>query len=233
MTIESERMKIVEKVIKLLALANSTTHDGEADNAKRMAAELMAKHDINMGECKREECKIHEMGLCRKNHESNEQRIMNMISELNGVKMYRSKGFREASYVLVGRDADIEVTKYMYEILCHQMSNDSKRFSAEQKQRHGECKASTWAHYRNGWIIGLRQKIDELTAMKNSKIQEWGLVPVSNAVAAANFYEENHKTTAGRSQSRTYLNRGVTDGKNASIHTGIGGKSATKKIAHK
>ena len=232
MTIESDRMRIIEKVIKLLALAESTNHDGEAENAKRMAAELMAKHEINLGECKKEDFKIHVMGLGRKNHEANEQRIMYAISKFNGCAMYRRYG-TEAKYVLVGRDQDIEVSMYMYEILCRQLSNDSKRFSAEMKQSRGECKASTWAHYRNGWVIGLKQKIDELIAMKNSKIQEWGLVPVNSSKLAEQFYESEHEVKQGKAVTRSYLNRGIQDGKNASIHTGIGEKSATKKIAHR
>lgn len=232
MSIESERMKVIEKVIKLLTLANGTNHEAEAESAKRMAAELMAKHDVKIGECKKEEYQINVMGLGRKNHESNEHRVMYIVASFNGCAMYRRNGFKEASYVLVGRQADIEVTQYMYEILVRQLSNDSKRFSSETKAKYGECKAATWAHYRNGWVIGLRRKIDELTRMKENKIQEWGLVPVNASKAAEAWYENDHKVTAARATNRNFLSQGIKDGQNASIHTGIGEKSKAKRIAH-
>jgi hypothetical protein len=44
-----EHRAIADKILKLLALANSTTFAGEADTARKMAEQLIAAHNIKLG----------------------------------------------------------------------------------------------------------------------------------------------------------------------------------------
>ena len=43
---EADRKKLIDKIVKLLALANSSDFSEEAKTAKNLEAELLAKHDI-------------------------------------------------------------------------------------------------------------------------------------------------------------------------------------------
>jgi hypothetical protein len=44
-----EQKTLADRILKLLALANSTTFAAEADTARRMAEELMRTHNISVG----------------------------------------------------------------------------------------------------------------------------------------------------------------------------------------
>jgi hypothetical protein len=52
-TIGNERQKVIEKVVKLLALAESTNLDAERASAKARATELMEKYGIAIGDVKK------------------------------------------------------------------------------------------------------------------------------------------------------------------------------------
>jgi hypothetical protein len=44
---EADRQRLIDRILKLLAVANSTTFDAEADTARKLAEALMAKHNID------------------------------------------------------------------------------------------------------------------------------------------------------------------------------------------
>jgi Protein of unknown function (DUF2786) len=47
---DTDRQKALDRIIKLLALANGTSFEGEADTTRRMAEELIAKHKIDVSQ---------------------------------------------------------------------------------------------------------------------------------------------------------------------------------------
>ena len=234
MSIKPERMSIIEKVIKLMALANGTTHTAEAESAKKMAAELMAKHDVQLEECVPEkDFTIDKQELGRKNHNMQESDLLFATASFNGVKYIRHMGHKGAAYVLVGRTADIEVTKFMYDILFQQMQRGSSAYAVEFKKSYNKpITAKYSAGYKRGFIRGVRIKLAELKALKESKIQEWGLVPVPTEDLALKFYnEQGNKTKTTKSLSNTLvLKKGVEDGRNASVYQGVTEKNPTLRI---
>ena len=48
MAIDASKQKILDRVIKILALAEGTAFEGEAANARRMAAEFMERHNVRL-----------------------------------------------------------------------------------------------------------------------------------------------------------------------------------------
>ena len=243
MTVESneKRLKIIDQVIKLLALAEGSSYTEEAKAAKDKAASLMAKNNLDIGEIVPEEdfdIDTHDTG--RKLLDKIESTLMNSIASFNGVKLYTCGSTvwnkyrtKNATYQLVGRKIDIIAAKYMFDIVKNQMD---MAMAAHRKQigaKFTDLSLKQKNAFRRGFVYGVNAKINELIALRNAKVQEWGLVPVSTEKMAANWYESGHKTSIARGLRGSVSASGYDAGKNVSLHKGVErNNSSTLRIGY-
>ena len=229
MTIDNERMQILEMIIKLLAKAQSTEFGPEAEAFNNKAAELMAKHQIKMDEMSdlNKKFDVTERWHTSKELETFDSILINALARFNGIAYMHSTlkgGKTKVKFWFVGRTQDLEAMDYMLDIVKQQRKQAWKEYMAAFRAVHGE-KAEPcyidWRAWWNGYTIGVQNKLSQLEAMRDSKLQEWGLVPVSTSEQAMSWYKEDNKVKTARSGMTVASQAGVTAGESVSIHKGI------------
>lgn len=224
-----DRKQILDKVIKLLALSENNTYTPEAKAAKEKAAELMAKYDISIMDCKESPVfATKEEFLNRKTAIKYDALLYTTVSVFNGVSYIQKQSHFKGSNIFVGREVDLESNEYMIGIIIQQRTAKWKEFISDKPGI-----SSTIRHkWMKGFCFGLSAKLRELTEIKKKKIQEYGLVPLDLHEQALDDYKKQDssvKTSSGRTYK--YLGSGFAAGKETSIHKGLGEKSKTKLIS--
>lgn len=242
MALDNARVKLINKIVKLLALADGTNHSDEAESAKRKAAEMMAKFNIEMSDL------IKKDGVFTKSERVQTTRsvepfdihLVNAIAYFNGVCLLSGtrtteKGYKYC-YTFVGREVDIEATEYMIDIVKQQRKSAYDIYSKEYIARYGKARWdkdwTDWRQWMNGFTTGVRSKLTELTNMSHKKVQEWGLVPVNPRDQALAWYDKNIQKSGKARNSRMKSGSwaGYEAGKNVSIHKGVGADNGKKYI---
>ena len=232
MTPSTDRKKLIDKVIKLLTLAESTTFDEEAENAKRMASELMAKHNIEISEALQRESAAFNQKDKTLNHKDPygfDITLMNCICIFNGVLMITGYNYKlhkaKASYI--GAEEDIEAAEYMIDIVYAQRKRAYKAYRLGMigklgKEYFSEFESSYWNSWHNGFTQGVQAKIHELRKMTEQKTREWGLVPVEPHKLALAWYNKNMEGTRSfKAGHRNYSEDGLNAGRNVSLNRGV------------
>lgn len=233
------RKKVIDQVLKLLALAESSTHAGEVSAARQKVEELLLRHEIALGELHAPEEEFE-----RTEHDSGYAsagkyriRLADMVARFNGTYLvYRQE--KTTRYVLYGRHADVVQTIYMYGILVEQMQRARRQAAAALRSRCGRAMVSAERNgFCAGFCNGVQDKLTSLTRMVEERRQEVGLVPLSlyvqlrNAAEAA--YLRDHQVGKsgwrGSKLNREHFANGYRDGAQASIHRGLGATVAGKK----
>src|SRR5208282_5709597 len=104
-----ERKRLIEKVAKLLAKAESTEHEAEAATARALAAKLMAEHDLTMESLTVDEQFVTEDEVTPSRSKSQLRTVLHYaIARINGVTIIfqpavPSWGRRKATHKLVGK----------------------------------------------------------------------------------------------------------------------------------
>lgn len=248
--VTNERAKIIEKIVKLLALADGTSHDAEAVTARNMAAELMAKYDVSVEEnLRKEDISEESVDGGKVTLDKHYTNIFSDVCSFNGVYMVYRQGASlskkmklNGQYILAGRQADREAALYMMDLVWAQVKHMLAKFRTEFHQKHGFCPLGKYhTSYMLGVRRGFKQKLDDLQASVQTKRQEWGLVPLSGAVVrlsdAETWYTKDNKVKKGRSSTTSVnsmaYNAGKTDGSNIQLRQGVNTapKSSTKALS--
>ena len=88
--ITADRKKLIDKIAKLLALADSSDFSEEAQTAKNLAAELLARHDIAACEIKSEPFETdHEAAARFTNYDGC---LLTALARINSVAVIRFTG---------------------------------------------------------------------------------------------------------------------------------------------
>lgn len=245
--ISNERAKIIEKIVKLLALAEGTNHSEEAASARRMAEELMAKYDVSLEErLKEEEIEEFDLATGKVNLDKFYTFIFNDICKFNGVFLLHRKGFSidrkskvSAAYHLIGRPSDREAALYMMDLVWVQVKQMLAHFRTEFHQKNGFCPLGAYhTSYMTGIVRGFGRKLDALTASVNKKRGEWGLVPLSSAVVRLNdaetWYKQDNKVRNSKQSlnvsKRSAYDQGRADGSNIQLRNGVKHTEKSQKV---
>jgi hypothetical protein len=214
-------LKVMDRIAKLLAQAESTTHEAEAETAKNLAATLMAKHQISAIEAKDED-QFHEIqrNLYRKTHLKYDTVLRNCLSDYCGVQYYRRTRHHGACDLFVGRECDLENFFYLEEIVYAQREAEWKRYT-------GFSKRSEWLL---GFAYGVCSKLNELKDKENNVVREHGLVPVSMADQASSWFEDNNKVNRTKSRTGQFSSAGYEAGTKASLNKAATAPQTTKQI---
>jgi len=234
------RQKVIDQVLKLLAVAESSTHEGEVAAARELAEKLMLKHELAVSELTDEEIifENHILDTGKIGKIGHRTSMANICAKFNGVYMCVTQGYKDrwsgreqnARYRYFGRQQDIENAVYMYEILQAQAIKASRVKSKEQKNRIGRVfnQVENTSFYM-GFNKGLQIKLAELKAVVTNSKNERGLVPVSAfdtlLDAAKLAYTAEHDVKDPRKSSRRVnfaaMDAGKEAGQRASITKGI------------
>ncbi len=223
-----DRKTILDKVIKLLALSKNNSNTPEANSAKEKAADLMAKYDISILECKDAPVFITKKEqLNRKQAIRYDAMLYNVVSQFNGVSYIVEQSYAKGKNTFVGREADLISYEYMIRIIIQQRTAKWKEYISDKPG----VKSSVRHKWMRGFCLGLSSKLKELTKMKEKKIKEYGLVPMSLHLQALAEYNKDNDTKTTRGKAMSFLASGFEAGKKTHIHKGLSSKSKTKLIS--
>lgn len=218
MTITNDRKKLIDKVTKLFALAEGTNHTAEAEAARNMGIELMAKHNLSYSDMTiKEEFTEKFEETQRKNAPAYETSLLGAIAKMNGVALIITGN---ANYRFIGRPSDLEAFEYMRTIVYQQRDAS---WQAYYKATYGKHPGAKYLNrFKNGFAIGVQRKINGLMNQMNCKVSEWGLVPVDPSRQALDWFKEkNHVRESTSSRSLRCSTAGVQAGQNINLNRGV------------
>jgi len=228
-TISSENHKILDKVHKLLALAQSA-NEHEAQNAMAKAHEFLLKHNLSLLDVQTKWNYIHkQIGEVGKRNP-----IKTIISAIItrfffveaiwtfGYDQYKDRSGQVLE--IYGTPENVEMAEYVYDYL----QNISELLWIEHKERK---KINGNRHRRSfiyGLLDGFYNKLDGRVIEHKSKKLVWNGDP-----RLKEFYRRRNpklvrSSSRYTSSSTDAYNSGITRGKNLVIHKGIHGEGKGK-----
>ncbi|MGB3507653.1 MAG: DUF2786 domain-containing protein [Microcoleaceae cyanobacterium] len=174
---------LLEKISKLLALANSP-NENEAALAAEKAAELLAQHNLCIADLGKDRDEDISKGIIDKTgrYVTWKMWILAGIASANGCQAMRSTYTGEMR--LVGKKTNITVSQYLYQYLTTVVDK-------LVKQHKGKGRAFISA-FRVGCATRLRQRLED----KRKQMQEKGITSNSNdsstsALVVRSMFEKN------------------------------------------
>ncbi len=243
-----EKRKIIEKITKLLDLANSSSFDGEITAARRAAAKLLIQYNLTEEEMRINgnldtNILIEDVGTKHKKVDVTDTFLFQYICNFNGVYLLRITSKRpkyglrnestEGRWRLIGTNSNIEISKYMFELIRHQIYELTVEYFKNIRGSKGAVKLKN--SYRLGLVDGVNSNLIKLKKDSMTYANEVGLVVVDNAIInlnnAINFYKKEHTVVNVNIKSNTYdsYNIGYNDKDKISLRKGIKSESNENK----
>lgn len=217
----ADKKSIIEKIQKLLSLANSS-NENEAKLAAQKATELLTKYNLSMQEVEVSQREYEAMHYAGKNSRSpmEHKYIFGLLTKFFFVKVVRG---RKIDYVTMkkhvvwsffGQEHNVKIAHFVFAFLDNTFNN----LYAEYKKTNETERTS-----RNSFYFGLYRGLrEQLEAGKKKVESETGLVVV-NDPGIDDFIESQVGKTrnvptrsSGRYDSAAF-NKGVEQGKNIRI----------------
>jgi hypothetical protein len=223
---------LIDKIVKLLELANSTPYPEEAKSAKAKATKLMADWQIKEGDLyKDEEIIIHTIETNRQRPSSIKSWLLAVVCRHTGVSFFIRQTYHK-QYNIVGRKTDIEICIYLFECIDHQLETLARNYKKENKATKSQLH-----QYKQGLILGV-QEFFEVIAKDVIKYKEQeGLVPVntndSKRKEAEDFFKQNNRVNKARNRKITYskhTEKGVCDASDIKINAAVENQNKQQSI---
>lgn len=235
--------KIIERVKKMMALANCTgAAEGERDNALRMAYNLLAKHNLSMSQVDAHN------SMPQESRESQKatfvvypwaRQIAGLVGSLFFCNYYFMRGAtgKQADHVFIGKVSNVATAQYMSEFVVKSVCREAARLYGSAIAPEARC-------FAIGVVRKLQERIAEIKASLNKESAtgtELALVNIDKAEKEANalwLSEQGVKlrTTASRQKGVTdsdAYHAGKDFGAKVSLAPQIGAtRSTTKAIAN-
>jgi len=232
---KNDRKEIADTIQKLLAKAESSGHEAEAEAFRKKAETLMEKHSLTRAELEQAEFVVEYWKPGYKRTPGWYKMIVANLGSFLGVFTgYDSTvSGKEAMFILGGREQDIEMLKYMAEAIKSQVQALTDDYKERPDVGRKEANA-----YRVGVVkrVGekLQRMVDEVSdgqsekalvlADENEKKREKGR-------QAAN--EEGHRFRSGSAathRDRKSMRDGVRDGGKVNVNKGAPSGASDRRL---
>jgi hypothetical protein len=154
---ENTDSKIIDKILKLLALGKDNPNENEAQEAILKAHAIMAEYGIDAIEAGSGESVSYSTEFC--NHRGNRQfrKLLSYVIATN----FRCKNYYHGGQVVFfGRSGDAKIAKEIFEYAYSFAYKESSRLSAKFR-RKGRNTYGVIDSYAIGFISGLKEKLGE------------------------------------------------------------------------
>ncbi|MDI7227954.1 DUF2786 domain-containing protein [Leptospira santarosai] len=173
----NERKSVLEKINKLLALSNSPNVN-EAKSAARQASELIQRYNVEATELERGAIIEYNLPTGKRRFRYWQTFLLAAVSESNFCSTILQRSTEEASFIILGREINIETTQLMFQYL----SEVALRLAPKQNQ----------TNFLEGFAYGIATRLQET-------FEHWGIEEKSSIVRIKNedqvaiekFQEEN------------------------------------------
>ena len=234
MSDQERKNKIIDRIKKAMKLAERGV-GGEAENASRIVAKMMAEHNILEAELKeRGEASDDTIGKHRTKEVGTPQwqrNLMGVVARHCNCRFAYTKG---GGGVLVGYSHDVAVAEYLYVIASREIAKrarsyvrvelDDEWYDMGDKRRMGN-------EFKVNAVSGFREKLAEIRRDQRAEWdtegndQQFALVQ-SRKNEVAEYVKENTNWSSGRhSTSYGHNSDGRAAGRSISIHQGLNGST--------
>jgi len=219
MTITPERQRILDKLLKLKAQAESSTFPEERDTCYKLIADLMLKHDIELSEST-EEVEFNGVGEdCGEATDYN-RILVRAIGDLCDCFVYTAWIDNVKIVRCAGRKSDVEEFNY----ITHIVKGYREKGFFTYLKTHKPTKIALQEYYL-GFSVGLRAQIrlilDARQAARTADSK--ALMIIDRKKAAENHVEEligKLETKKGK-PLKAFASAGYNDGKSVTWNKGI------------
>jgi hypothetical protein len=210
--------KIVEKIMKLLALAGNNPSDAEATAAMLKAQKLMAEHNIStdevtMKDASKEKDQVAVKWVMGAARTAWARTLADILCRNFRTRFLLSTG--TASFCFVGMPDDVQITISLFNYAMAIMEKGMKKARRDYRKQ-GRNTDGVAGDYSSGFLKGLKDRFAEQVNKEG-----WGLVIVAPEAVITVTTEMTHGTAKEakmqprRGDAEIYR-RGYEDGKNLS-----------------
>lgn len=232
-----KRQSVLDKVRKMLDLAEGSDKQGEIDAALAQASKLMAMHAIEQAEVdalKKDGApeQIIERRIVAGKQRSpitmDKCRMALVVAEANRCRMHRSRKWTLdgdfQTIVLTGYESDIDFVEMLFTSLCLQMDaahNKAKRFKREWV--NGRTFRS---EFNSGFITEARERLEKIKADTMAEVAEIGDGTTSMALV---LVDRDEAVEAEYRRRNPNLRRSYSSARNSDAHARQQGRTAATK----
>ncbi len=204
---ENTDSKIMEKILKLLALGEKNPNENEAQLAILKAHELMAQHGIDILSPSEEDVSYSTEACEHRGNRKFRRNLANIIAANFRCRNYTYNG----QVTLFGRTGDVRIAKEIFEYAYSFAYRESNRLY-EDCRRGGLNTKGVVNSYAIGFLRGLKEKLDaQSTALMivtpPDVHDEYAVISEKLGLRTKNFRLKASRT------DMVALNRGITDGR--------------------
>ncbi len=189
--------KILDRIKKLITLANAKGNTNECANAFAQAQRLLMKHKLTMADLDSftdeadEPIEESDMELYGKRIIGWKRYLANEVAKLNACRTFTRSGYGNAQHFIVGRASDVEVVNYIVTSVVSQIE-----YFCKKAMKNGEGSGKTFS---NQFKFGAAETVVSRIRQANAEIKKEyqgtnALVLVNTRSAEVDAHmEENYK----------------------------------------
>lgn len=241
----NERKKIVDKIVKLMAMAalDSGATEGERENANRLLAKLMADYAIDIDEIKNSEKTGSYRGVwvlaTTYDYRDYEALLANCIAKIfdctivvgyNDGKIFPNEEFRHCCMCFVGHEHDLAIAVYFFKYVRRTMFSMYRKHDRSIAGRKRDKKNSE-RNYCFGFVDSVAKKLEDIYKKREELIPSdcRALILTKKNMTEEKFKELFPKTRKSTAKKLTgdyqKYSIGAADGKRINLSRPIEGSS--------
>ena len=213
------KKKLIDRVTKLFALADSTLHEAEATNARKMAVELLTKHNLSLNQTevdKQEHITI--SSIIGTRLFEYDKTLNQILAQFTGVFIYISKEKDNRQvFNYIGTPSNLQAFQYILQIVTQQRTASFTTWTSSLDFQDNPDRFG----WKNGFSLGVYEKCRELTDQMKEKVEEKGLVVINESLAAKNSMENSILLSTGNRGNQRTTSVGFEAGKVVSFNKGV------------
>jgi hypothetical protein len=227
-----DKQKVLDKVTKLMALANNPgANINEAAIALRQARVLMAEYNIESDELRASQVEEASMATQTRRSPTDWQHSLAAVCaaafDCSHLSYYHpSKGY---CFKFLGKGIGPEMAAYAYSSLILQLQKARREHVAQQKRCQLKTKRRRGQLFAEGWIGAVAYKVREFAGDLDPETQ--ADINAYLSLHHPQLKRFNIAPSEAKGHDRSSLQAGIQQGQRAQLHRGVG-RSAQPAISH-
>lgn len=186
---------IVERIKKLMALAEKGGTEAEADAAMAKVQEILTKYNLSMGDTRLTQDKDEQFERQSVTFEWNASWISivyHAVAELYFCKMWNEpNGTRDRKAVLLGKPVNIYSAMWVARVVVENGKRLAKEYAQHAYREYGMNAVSASNNFKKGYASRINARCWEMiSAAKRGQVKDEA---TGTALVVADFYERNKK----------------------------------------
>lgn len=227
-----DKQKVLDKVTKLMALANSPgANTNEAATALRQARTLMSKYNIETEEVRA--CQVEEASVPTQTRRSPSDWQHSLAAtcaaafDCSHLSYYHPE--RGYCFKFLGKGIGPDLSAYAYSSLILQLQKARREHVAQQKRCQLKTKRRRGQLFAEGWIGAVASKVREFAGYMDPETQ--ADITAYLSLHHPQLRRFNITPSEAKGHDRSSLQAGIQQGQQAQLHRGVGRTQQTA-ISH-